>query len=87
VKPSTAYSAEVARSGGLVVVNEADTGLPSARFSARLDRSTPAFWNMSTIRSLSSRRVSAASGRRTLPPGFQITCARRLTVKTRRPSR
>ena len=65
VQPSTASSGAVARSAGLVVVNDADTGWPSARFSASPvsgEMSRPAFWSMSTMRSLPARLTCPAGG-------------------------
>jgi hypothetical protein len=47
------------------VVKDASTGLPAARLNAQpvsSDRSTPAFWNMSTTRAFAARRMSAAEG-------------------------
>jgi hypothetical protein len=62
VNPSTAFSGAVAWRDGVVVVNEADTGLRAARSGAESVRSTPARWNMSTMRASCDRLTSGASG-------------------------
>jgi hypothetical protein len=73
VKPSTAFSGAVAWSAGVVVLNEADTRLPAARSGAESVRSTPAFWNMSTMRASSHRLTCGASDSR--PPPLYVTRA------------